>query len=382
MAGWNQRGDSESESDFGGPEGFNALALSDDPRTISEIKRSRIDLDRRYVFLCPTSLSKHFDVLPQQAKDSALLVFKCSREWLVRDPKDGRRNRVQSRTECGQPKNAKNKRPGASGSSAGVLSASARQSEFTKGFMQWVTTKEKEGCIFWWKPEKDFQKLSKFLEEKTDPVSEQPYRPLLLDPHWWRVHFSRTTARFCNNPAHVVANISERSNAGVDKRDVALHVLQELIFQSNPTLEPITKWPYAPSMRFLPKVAANAKDFVGQYASFKGYIDNSTLRSMDSTARAQEITRISHWPAAARERRDDLHQSWHRDDVLARRNLPNVASPRSAPPTVREGGGLFGSALGFGQGNIHLLRRSTADAARSPRRHEEGAPPGSSQSAR
>jgi hypothetical protein len=88
--------------------------------------------------------------------------------------------------------------------------------------MHWVLTKEKEGCVFWFKPERNFNKLSKFFEEKTDPMSELPYRPLLLDPFWWRVTFDRKAAKFCSNPAVVCANISERSTAGIDKNDVSI----------------------------------------------------------------------------------------------------------------------------------------------------------------
>jgi len=210
-----------------------------------------------------------------------------------------------------------------------------------------------------------------------DPVTEQPYKPLLLDPHWWRVNFHRATARYCNNPAVIAANISERSNAGIDKRDVALHVLQELIYQSNNMLEPIVKWPYAPSMRFLPKAPPSSEDFVVQYASCKGYIDHGTSpRQLDSVTRAQEQTRIDQWPPVPRERLDDLHHHWHWDDVLARRTLPNLASASTAPPSAFQGGGLFGSKLGFGQGNVHARQRLETDPRRKT--HSDAPPPLSS----
>jgi len=350
---------SSEDSDFGAGDKLvaGALTLPDDPRTISQIKRSRIDLDRRYVFLCPTSLSKHFDVLPSQAKDSALLVFKCSRDWLVRDPAEIRRARVTARVESGIAKNLRPKKVGGNAVPRAALSAAACHSEFSKEFMQWVLTKEKEGCVFWFKPEKDFQKLSKFFEEKIDPMSEQPYRPLLLEPQWWRVSFLRTSARYCANPSMVIANISERSLACVDKRDVAIPALQELIYQSNPTLEPICKWPHAPSMRFLPKVPTASKDYVGQYASFKGYIDIGSPRAgldQAGSSHHQDQARISSWPQCPRERLDNLHHCWQLEDAICqRRSLQGFA--RTAPP-FREGGGLFG--LGFG---LHNGRSLTAD---------------------
>lgn len=308
------------------------MEISEDPRTINQIKRSRIDLERRYVFLCPTSLSKHFEVLPGLAKDSALLVFKCSREWLFRDPAEIRRGRAVSRIDCGVPRNARKKSAVAP---KGALSAAACHSEFSRDFLAWVVTKENEGCVFWFKPEKDLNKLSKFFEEKIDPVSEQPYRPLLLDPQWWRVRFTRTSARYVNNPAVVIANISERSNAGLDKRDVDVPALQELIYQSNPTLEPISKWPHAPSMRFVPKAPSGNSDFAGQYKSYRGYIDQDTRAGSESNfPRSQrDNARISHWPQVPHERLDNLHHSWQTEDAVSHRRdfaLPNLTltSPR------------------------------------------------------
>lgn len=346
--------DDSEGSDYG--DGLNGVIFADDPRTLSEIKRSRILLDRRYVFLCPTSLAKHFDVVPKQAKDTALLVFRCSREWLIRDPKEKKMRQLQSRVECGVPKKGGQTKAATPGRlpKATALSAAACHSEFSKEFIQWVIAKEKEDAIYWWKPEKDFTKLSKFLEDKIDPVTDEPYRPLLLDPAWWRVNFARTNARFCNNPTVVSANISERSNAGVDRRDVAIHVLQELIFQSNPTLEPITKWPYAPSMRFVPKAPSATRDFVGQYSSFKGYI------SLEGPSREEEQGRISHWPVVPRERQDDLYHSWQQDTLLAR-TLPNLSSSNS--PRMPQGG-LFGH--GFGTGNSWRYAHVALDRQKSP----------------
>jgi len=303
-----------------------ALETSEDPRTITQIKRSRIDLERRYVFLCPTSLSKHFEVLPGLAKDSALLVFKCSREWLFRDPVDIRRARATSRIDCGVPRNARKKSAVAP---KGALSAAACHSEFSRDFMQWIVTKENEGCVFWFKPEKDLTKLSKFFEEKIDPVSEQPYRPLLLDPQWWRVRFARTSARYIANPSVVIANISEKSNAGLDKRDVDMPALQELIYQSNPTLEPISKWPHAPSMRFLPRAPPANSDFAGQYKSYRGYIDQDARTGVESISvrSPRDNARISYWPQVPRERLDNLHHSWQTEDAVTHRHgvLPGLS---------------------------------------------------------
>mmetsp|Transcript_35542 Transcript_35542/g.101535 ORF Transcript_35542/g.101535 Transcript_35542/m.101535 type:complete len:344 (-) Transcript_35542:132-1163(-) len=308
------------------------LQPSKDPRTLSQIKRSRIDLARRYVFLCPLALSKHFEALPNQAKDSALLVFRCRRNWLFPDSTRVRRMRTESRVNCGlQPLEGRppNTAPASSGSRG--LGNSHYQGAFAREFLQWVLTKEKEGCVFWYKPDKDLRRLSRFLEEKTDPASEQPYRPLLLDPQWWRVRFVRTAAKYVSNPNLVVACISRPG------LDVDLPVLQELIFQSNPTLEPISKWPYAPSMRFLPRSAP--KDLVGE-VRYRGYIDqDKALDGSPLPPSAKEHTRLSRWPDHPRDRLDNLHHLWQVEEAgFARRQaftLSGLSALGGRPLTAR-----------------------------------------------
>eukprot|EP00443_Scrippsiella_acuminata_P025374 CAMPEP_0115232390 /NCGR_PEP_ID=MMETSP0270-20121206/33743_1 /TAXON_ID=71861 /ORGANISM="Scrippsiella trochoidea, Strain CCMP3099" /LENGTH=206 /DNA_ID=CAMNT_0002647085 /DNA_START=184 /DNA_END=800 /DNA_ORIENTATION=- len=173
-----------------------------------------------------------------------------------------------------------------SGSSKSSLASALYRNEFSREFLQWVLTKEKEGCVFWYKPERDLYKLSTFFEEKIDPVNEMPYRPLLLDAHWWRIRFQRTGARYIGSPSTVVAAIAEADarHQVTDERlalhldcarshDIDIPVLQELIYQSNPTLEPISKWPYAPSMRFLPRQPKSMADFPGHDHKCRGFID-------------------------------------------------------------------------------------------------------------
>merc|ERR1719221_1195774 len=142
-------------------------------------------------------------------------------------------------------------------------------------FLQWVLVKEREGCVFWFKPERSLQKLSAFFEEKIDPVSDRPYEPLLLEPHWWKARFQRSRARFIGNPSSVVSALSdgERAVKVTDVQDIAIPTLQELIYQSNPTLEPLARWPHAPSMRFLPR----------EPPSRKGYAQDMKLRRIVDT---------------------------------------------------------------------------------------------------
>eukprot|EP00929_Paragymnodinium_shiwhaense_P081769 TRINITY_DN4287_c0_g2_i1.p1 TRINITY_DN4287_c0_g2~~TRINITY_DN4287_c0_g2_i1.p1 ORF type:complete len:357 (+),score=63.18 TRINITY_DN4287_c0_g2_i1:124-1194(+) len=327
--------DSDSESDADSPThgAVNTMAHGgEEPRTLSQIKRSRIDLEKRYVFLCPSSLSKNFVVLPHQAKDSALLVFRCARNWVFQDASEQRRERLRSRIDCGLPmRKAGKKRTGDLIPSPRESLGALYRSEFSKEFLHWVLTKEKEGCVFWFKPERDLKKLSDFFQEKIDPVNEQPYKPLLLDPTWWRTRFSRTTAKHLLNPNPVIVSIADNSlvnnDEKRDRRDIDIPVLQELIYQSNPTLEPIAKWPHAPSLRFLPR-ASPQRNFVQAAPPgtvvFKGYIDQDlrSIHELGSTARylSQDQCRIHDWPQRGRERLDDLYLTWANEDMMSARS--------------------------------------------------------------
>lgn len=250
-------------------------------------------MTRRYVFLCPTSLNKHFEAVPAPVKESSLLVFRCARHFLFKDPPAVRKARVMPRVDCGSNAQAKKQ------SDTAGLQALYR-THFSDDFLKWVLIKEKEGCVYFYKPDRDLPKLSEFFEEKIDPMDEQPYRPLLLDPMWWRIRFDRTSARYIGNPRSILSAISDSSGILLpEERDIELPALQELIFQSNPTLEPILKWPHAPSMRYLPKTIADSK-------AYKGYI----VSAVRDAGGENGFNRISKWPEKGQNRLDNLHHHW------------------------------------------------------------------------
>jgi hypothetical protein len=184
------------------------------------------------------------------------------------------------------------------------------QSDYSKDFLQWVFTKEKEGCVFWYKPARDLQMMSHFFEEKIDPVNEQPYRPLLLDPQWWRVRFDRMNSRYVATASSVASAISHRHNFDAHGSDLDIPVLQELIYQSNPTLEPVAKWPHAPSMRYLPR-SLNSSG--GSRLSGDQERDDMLPRALD------RHTRISIWPSTCGDRRDHLHYAWQVEEGVSSR---------------------------------------------------------------
>ncbi|CAJ1403888.1 unnamed protein product [Effrenium voratum] len=282
-------------------------SMFEDARTLSQMKRSRIDLNRRYVFLCPTALSKHFEALPLPAKEAALLVFRCNRNFVFKDPPAVRKSRLQAKVECGN--SAKHTAPAKPGLAA------LYKSEFSDEFLQWVLSKEKEGCVFWFKPERDLEKLSSFFEEKIDPMDEMPYRPLLLDAMWWRIRFDRTSARYVGNPRGILGAIAAFHMSSRQERDIDLPSLQELIFQSNPTLEPVVKWPHAPSMRFLPSKVDDME--------YKGYIESNPRRP--GLKGESVLERIQRWPDRPRARLDNLHHHWQVQE-LSRSRLLTIGS--------------------------------------------------------
>merc|ERR1719436_1129828 len=93
--------------------------------------------------------------------------------------------------------------------------------------------------------------------------------------------------------------------------DMSEPALQELLFQSNPTLEPIQSWPEAPSMRFLPtKKATRGDDDDAVAWVYKGYI-MTALDSRSSRGKPKvDDLRVNAWPEATHDRLDNLHSEW------------------------------------------------------------------------
>lgn len=315
-------------NNFGTVRWMTMIASPEDPRTLMQIKRSRVDMDRRYVFLCPTALNKHFEDLPEAAKEDAILVFKCSREWAFQNPAVLKRGPALPRVDCGRNNSWS---PGEGRSSIKVV-----RPDFSMQFLEWIEAREAENCVFWYKPERSLQKLSEFFEDLADPIMEQSYEPLLLDQHWWRVRFQRNCAKFCHNPARVLTIISE-SLGDMGTGDLDLVALQELIYQSNPTLEPIIQWPHAPSMRYVPRPGNPLSGDMATSSTSRGFIDQEPQefsRSHDSHLpvglKAQkEQTRINQWPISPRMRLDDLHSHWQLEDSVAKRHGILAATGKS-----------------------------------------------------
>lgn len=338
-----QRINAGAQSFAGAERSLSTYQNTDDPRTIMQIKRSRVDLEKRYVFLCPTSLNKHFDSVPPEAKQKCLLVFKCSRDWVIPSSADQAKI-VCPRVDCWSDRQTgdrfRNKQ-------TGEREAKPWQSvhELSRDFISWVIHKERDGAVFWFKPERDLRRLSEFLGQHMDPVTGETYQPLLLDPSWWRVKFMRTCAKYVHNPSKVVACIQHLMEEENDKLgDLDIPALQELLYQSNPTIEPIAKWPHAPSIRYTPKTVPPLQtDFVGKETTYKGYVDHdqaSARSGLDSGLPVgikvmREGNRIQNWPADSKVRLDNLHIRWQLEDSVSHRHESLAPRASSAALTAR-----------------------------------------------
>lgn len=280
-------------------------------------------------------------MIPTEAKAKALLVFRCSRDWMF--PSQAERMRgVTHRVDCGKVAGGRPKhRPPQQGSQRPWQSAQ----DLSREFLQWVQQKEKEEFVFWLKPDRSFQKLSQFFESHIDPVTRMNYQPLLLDKVWWRVKFQATKcARYVHNPAVVIADLSDHGPEAPQSQNFEFSALQELIFQSNPTLEPIALWPHAPSLRYMPTstaarggAGAPGGDLAGsreppslQENYARGFIcyDMMSVGGLSGTPKRQVSTRMSDWPSKPSARLDNLQARWQLEDSVSQRQSALCLSAR------------------------------------------------------
>lgn len=110
---------------------------------------------------------------------------------------------------------------------------------FNPAFKAMILEKEKRGEVFFLKPESlaykgfgtggdpdSFPKASAWLQKCVNPLTGQPYKPLNLDPTWWRTSFDSREAKFCSHSGQIVQNFL------VGEHDYG--PTKELIEQSNP----------------------------------------------------------------------------------------------------------------------------------------------------
>jgi hypothetical protein len=179
----------------------------------------------RYVFISASSLARQWRQVPEEVLEEALFFFGSKRRWLFpSDPEQVSESMEQ---------------PG-------------QYHLMDREFLDIILKKESRGEVIFLKhddlryrtypgpPDTEaYQRVSVALSGETapaDPASGERYRPLLLDPEWWREKGRGWSGfRWEKNPEFVIQNFC---NGYHDYNEV-----MELLYQSNPTLRPILSWP-------------------------------------------------------------------------------------------------------------------------------------------
>jgi len=162
---------------------------------------------RRVVFVSASFLSKQYKTIPTYVMEPAIFLFGGKRSWLF----------PTNREEMLEARNQQTK-----------------YLEFDEDFKSLILKKEDESLCFWFRPENSYKKASEFLENIQDPVSSENYLPLVLDEDWWRTDFDSTQGKYTTNVDQVVQNFKSS--------DFDYDAVMELIYQSNPTLQPTLYW--------------------------------------------------------------------------------------------------------------------------------------------
>uniref|UniRef100_K3W836 Uncharacterized protein n=1 Tax=Globisporangium ultimum (strain ATCC 200006 / CBS 805.95 / DAOM BR144) TaxID=431595 RepID=K3W836_GLOUD len=116
---------------------------------------------------------------------------------------------------------------------------------FENDFLEMLTLKEEAGMVFWFRPQKNYEKLSAFIASFDDPVTKKKYNPLILKETKWltlcgvngwegkvrqdgRKRDTTRAPQFTKSIARITTNIQSQSFEYV--------AVQEILYQSNPTL--------------------------------------------------------------------------------------------------------------------------------------------------
>ncbi len=162
---------------------------------------------RRYAFLSATFLSKQYKTVPSEVLDNCVLIFGSKRSWLFPTTREEMTEARENPT---------------------------KYLEFDEEYKSLILHKEQQKLVFWLLPERDYKRLSAFMEKIVDPVSGEKYLPLILDEDWWQTEFSTKDSKYTSDVKQVVANFK----AGEFDYDA----IMELLYQSNPTLVPTLYW--------------------------------------------------------------------------------------------------------------------------------------------
>ncbi|KAF4044306.1 hypothetical protein GN244_ATG03395 [Phytophthora infestans] len=197
----------------------NYLTPSEHPieRPLSLAKWPITPCANRTVFLSIAELERTFQLVPRDVLEPALFIFDTERKWVFDKHITLQKQHFDYRYMC-----------------------------FDQDFLEMLTLKEEAGMVFWFRPQKSYEKLSAFLTSIDDPVAGgKRYQPLiLLETRWltlcgsngWEGKIRRDgrkrdmerVPKFTKSVARVVSNLQSGSFDYV--------AVKELLYQSNPSL--------------------------------------------------------------------------------------------------------------------------------------------------
>ncbi|KAJ0401441.1 hypothetical protein P43SY_001009 [Pythium insidiosum] len=170
----------------------------------------------RTVFLSISLLEKTYQAIPRDVLDPAIFIFDADRKWVFDKHNVLQKQQFDYRYMC-----------------------------FEDDFLELLTLKEELGLVFWFRPAKNYEKLSSFLTAIDDPVTERKLNPLILKETKWltlcgvngwegkvrqdgRRRDTSKVPKFTKSVMRITTNLQSQSFDYL--------AVQELLYQSNPTL--------------------------------------------------------------------------------------------------------------------------------------------------
>jgi len=157
----------------------------------------------RLVFISASYLVDEYKFVPKDEMDNAIFFLGSARHWIFPSSDEERKDSLRQPT---------------------------KYLEFPQEFKDLMLAKEKQGLLFFLKPENSYAKVSKFFEGIADPVRPgENYKPLILDSEWWLNAANQKKFKYCASGKSVVMNFQSGSHG--------YGQTMELLEQSNPTLK-------------------------------------------------------------------------------------------------------------------------------------------------
>ncbi|KAH9099017.1 hypothetical protein LEN26_016421 [Aphanomyces euteiches] len=170
----------------------------------------------RTVFFSITELERQYQLIPRDVLEPALFLLDVEREWVF-----SRHHSVQK------------------------ASFDYKYLAFDKDFVDLLVFKEEAQLVFWFQPDRSYEKLSAFLTKTIDPVVGKTYAPLTIEPNrWlalgghdgWEGKVRRDGRRQTTRPIPVYTASIPRIVTNLQSKSFDHLAVKEMLIQANPTL--------------------------------------------------------------------------------------------------------------------------------------------------